>query len=351
MQDIYKNNKDIINKIIILCIFTLSFFVFFRYLLVFVSPIVFGYIISVIIRPLVNILTKKFKLWPGIATIIALIALMSTIGTLIFLGINRLLREGVDFYENLPALIIYSQLVLEEAGAFFQGFYQILPLGVQQGIYFLTDVVIDAAFDVIGEYFRNFGTNFIAAAPRAALTFIIAIITAFFFSKDQKLIRKSLGNILPQNIQDSLNHIKNRLLNALGGYLKAQLIIMSIVAIIGVVSLTIIGATYPLLLGVIIAVVDALPLFGSSIFYIPWIIASLIMGNYFQTIGLAVILITNIFVRQSLEPKILGNQIGIHPILTLSSIYIGFTLFGIIGLFLGPIFAVIFKVIINREEK
>jgi len=315
-------------------------------LLTFVAPIIFGYFVSVVIRPITAFLTKNLKLGPTISTIAALLILVMLIGFVTTTAISRLIRDASDFYENLPAIAEYTELFLAEIYTWLDGLQQILPYGIQGGIYVLMDITVNAGVAVIGEALGSFGNAFIGAVPRVLFGVVIGFISSYFFSKDRELIASTIRDILPQKERERLILIRKRLLGALGGYFKAQLIIMSAVATIGTIGHFIIGTPYALLLSVTIALVDALPVFGSGIFYWPWMITLFIMGEYWRLVGLVVIYVTTFFTRQFLEPKIVGKEIGIHPILTLSSIYIGINLFGIIGILLGPFFAVIFKTVL-----
>jgi sporulation integral membrane protein YtvI len=136
---------------------------------------------------------------------------------------------------------------------------------------------------------------------------------------------------------------KAGVIKAIGGYIRAQCILMCIVSAICVTGLVILGNQYALLLGVLIAFVDALPVFGSGAFFWPWALYSIIVGNYKMAMGLAIINILVLITRQMLEPRIIGSQIGLHPVATLMSIFIGLKVFGLFGFIIGPIILVTIK--------
>lgn len=350
MQSFYIQNKNIINKTLVLSIYTLSFFVFFRYLFTFIAPIGFGFIISLIIRPLVNLFNKKCKLNDGIATFLSLIILILTLGLITGTAINRLIREGAGFYYNLPVIIYYTEFVFGELEILLNDLYQIVPDGMQQLLSDIIDTIIFSVATMVGDSFSNIGNTFIASAPRVMLGTIIGFISSYFFSRDRILIKKTISGLLSTTQKIKLKGIRAKIIGALGGYFKAQAIIMSLVATIGTIGHLILGTPYALFISVVIAIIDAVPVFGSGLFYWPWIIASLITGEYLRVAGLAVVYIATLFTRQILEPKILGKEIGIHPILTLASIYIGLRLFGVFGIILGPFFAVVFKAVLSDGD-
>ena len=139
-----------------------------------------------------------------------------------------------------------------------------------------------------------------------------------------------------------------KIISALGSYLKAQgtLILISFIEVlIGLYIFKWIGlnVNYPLLSALGIAFVDALPILGAGTVILPWAIISSVNGNIRLAIALVILFIIITIVRQILEPKIVSNKIGVHPIFTLIAMYTGFKLIGLIGLFIGPIILIILQ--------
>lgn len=350
MTNFYEQNKEVLNKTLVLSIFTICFYVFFKYLIGYIAPIIFGYFISVLIRPLSQFLSYNLKLNRSVAASISLICLLLLIGFITTTAISRLIIEAAGFYYSLPTITNYAEFVIKELNIIINTMLQIVPEAIQNGLYAIIDIVINAISNMAGDSFRNFGNAFIISAPRVAIGIVIGFISSYFFTRDNEIIRKSISNTIPIKFRKRLITIKTKLTRALWGYLKAQLIIMSLVAFIGVIGHLILGTQYALFIAVVIAIVDSVPIFGSGFFYWPWIIASLITGEHVRLMGLIAIYLLTLFTRHFLEPKILGEQIGIHPILTLASIYIGLGVFGFLGIILGPMFAVTFKTILFMND-
>lgn len=146
-------------------------------------------------------------------------------------------------------------------------------------------------------------------------------------------------------------HLKE-IITALGKYLKAQALLILISFIISVIGLYIfkiagLNVKYPLLYALGIGFVDALPIFGSGSVMVPWAIISACNGDMQLAISVFLLWIFMSVVRQLIEPRIVGNEIGIHPIFTLIAMYTGFKLMGVIGLFIGPIMLIILKSIFS----
>ena len=351
MKKFYTENKIIVKKIVAIVLFAVFFYVFFRHLVAFFAPLIFGYLLSVVIRPLVGFYTGKVGLGRGLSTALALLTLFALLIFVSITAISRLISEGAAFYDNLPQLAFHVEVVFLQFDQLIYNVYQLLPNILREGFYTLLNAMVHSLPNMLGYGFRNFGNGFIGAVPRVAIGTVLAFISSYFFSRDRELISNTIKGLIPDNLKPKVQLIRGKLTNALWGYVKAQLIIMSIVASIGIVGHLIMGTPYALFLAVAIALVDAIPVFGSGLFYWPWMVASLITGEHVRLMGLAIIYICTLFTRQFLEPKILGNQIGIHPILTLASIYMGIMVFGFFGIFLGPVFAVVCRTILYIDNE
>ena len=106
---------------------------------------------------------------------------------------------------------------------------------------------------------------------------------------------------------------------------------------------------YPLLMSLFICIVDALPILGAGAILLPWVVISIILGNYKLALGLLFIYLLVLSVRQMLEPKLISENIGVHPLITLTSMYSGFKILGVIGFLVGPVVMIILKNVFSRE--
>jgi sporulation integral membrane protein YtvI len=175
------------------------------------------------------------------------------------------------------------------------------------------------------------------------LVFIgIATVAAFLIIKDRALIRTFVIEILPSSSRSKGINVINNLLKALSGFIKAYSILITITAVITMVSLRILGVQYAFLLGILVGIMDILPVLGPGAIIVPWIVWEFISGNTGMGIGLLVVYAIITVIRQFLEPQIVGDSIGLHPLATLMSLYIGLQLGGVMGMVLAPVLMVIF---------
>jgi sporulation integral membrane protein YtvI len=196
----------------------------------------------------------------------------------------------------------------------------------------------------------TFSVGFVTGIPLIIMNVFLTLLSAFFFTKDKKMIGESLMKAIPEWLKTRLRTIQMGFLSAIGGYVRAQLIIMSVVAGISILGLSFLGQPSPFLVGLVAALCDTLPMIGTGLIFWPWAIFSLIAGNYTFALGLVIINVLCFITRQILEPKVLGQQIGLHPLIVLLGIYLGLKIFGVFGLFIGPILMVIAKLILKNTN-
>ena len=149
----------------------------------------------------------------------------------------------------------------------------------------------------------------------------------------------------------SIHTTKTELKASVWGYIKTQIILMGFTFAITLIALLVMHSPYPLLLSIVIALIDSLPFFGSGFILWPGAVIHLLTGNTFLAIGYMALYGIIQVMRQILQPKILGTQIGLHPLLTLFSMYFGFKCIGVIGLIIGPIIAVILKAFFRLKNQ
>ncbi len=153
------------------------------------------------------------------------------------------------------------------------------------------------------------------------------------------------------NIIDFIIQIINDTEKGIRGYIKSQLILMTITFVILSVGLTIIGAPLPILIALGISILDIVPVLGSGFVMIPWSIISFISGNTYMGTRLAILYASLAILRQIIEPKIMGAQIGIRPLYTFAATVLGSLILGPVGVIAGPIIAVVISSIYRTKKR
>jgi sporulation integral membrane protein YtvI len=161
------------------------------------------------------------------------------------------------------------------------------------------------------------------------------------------MIGRMFFRLIPAPWEEKLVYVSKEVAIGFGGYIKAQLIIMSISMLISIVGLYIIGSEYALTLGLLAGFLELLPVLGPSMIYLPWIIWLVAYGDFTLAIKIGVLFVVLLTVRQMFEARIISANLGLHPLAVLAAMYIGLKLIGVTGLFIGPILLVALQAVIK----
>ncbi len=179
--------------------------------------------------------------------------------------------------------------------------------------------------------------SIIKATPSAFIGGIMTILFIYYASMEFDRIERGIRAILPESIHKRLSGVRKSAFHIAMGYLRAYAIIFVITFGELFLGLLILCPAYALLGALFISAVDILPVFGAGFVLIPWGIVSILSGEMFVGIGLLLLYLTVTVVRQIAEPRILGGSVGVHPLLTLTGMFIGYRALGFTGMIIAPI--------------
>lgn len=311
----------------------------------YIAPFVFAALLAFLIEPLVKIMTKK-GLPRKIASFVAVILLLGVLSFVATFIVLRIVSEARDLFEVIPGLFNEVYLKVVEISEGSNNLFIGLPDEIANLLADMLEGVIASAGEIVNDIVRRV-LNTAISIPSAVLFLFVTILSTYFISSDRDKIIKFLYNQAPQIWISRLNDIKASILNSVFRLIRAYMIIMSITFTELFVGFSIIGVPYGLALAAIIAVADILPVVGTGGFLIPWSVISFINDDYQTGISLLILYGVVMLVRQLIEPKIVGSQIGVHPVLTLGSMFIGIKVLGGIGIIMGPVIFLILKSVIQ----
>ena len=344
MSETLKKTLMTILKIILVIA---GIFLFFR-LIKYIAPFLLAYFFASLIEPVVKFAERKLKIPRKIGTVLSILIVLGSVLSIIGLLIYRLVIEIENVYQTI-------QINADGITDFFNGIIEKI-----NGIYIqlpteITDIIHEATRNVASDIqnllknivdFAQVSFDFVMSIPHMFIFILVTVLATYFMSSDKNRILKFLDGQIPSNWLRRTRAITNNVFTALFGWLRAQLIIMSITFSELLIGLLIIGIENSLLIALIIAVVDILPVLGAGTVLVPWSIVNLLLGHTKLGLSLFLLYVIILFVRQLIEPKIVGQQIGVHPLLTLLGMYIGLQVFSVAGMILGPIIVVIIKYVI-----
>lgn len=318
-----------------------------KYVLAWILPFIIGLLVALLLRPLIGFLSKKCRIPSKVAAVILAIIFYAVVGfllTLLAIKIIFILRDG---FANLPN--IYTQYIEPLINRSFERIQYItgkLDPNMVTIIQNMTASFSDSAGTVItgiSSQVIKFLSTTVVSLPGFLLALLLSIISSIFFAMDFSKITGYVMKLLTEKMRGRVLQLKVLASDIGKKYVKSYAILVSVT--FGELSLgfIILGVDNAIAIAALIALIDLLPVLGTGGVVIPWIIIELLQGNITFGIELAVLYGIITIVRNILEPKIVGMQIGVHPLAMLVSMYVGLQIFGFIGIFVLPIVLVVVK--------
>jgi sporulation integral membrane protein YtvI len=291
-------------------------------------------------------MSSKLHLRRGIASAACIIILFLSFVGIFALVISKLIYEAIEFVQELPQLLSSVPLKLQSVKISIVRFINKTPDSVRD---YLTDTfegvsrkVADIPLELSSKALSKL-SDMAGSAPKVILFGATYIISSFFISSSYPQIRDFIIKQIPARFHLTARSIKSDILSGFGKWIKAQLTLMGITFIELTLALTLLGFKYAAVIAIITAFIDALPVFGTGIVLLPWAIILLLGGDTSLAIGLVITYLVITTVRSCLEPKIVGDQFGIHPAASLLAMYSGYKLFGIAGMIFFPFLLMMLK--------
>ena len=330
-------------KVLVSLVFSLTATVLFIYVgikaIFYFMPFVIGWILSVIAGPLVTFLEKKLKIMKRLGSAITIILVLVLCIGLIYLIISQIWEEISVLIRNFPSMYHDLERGMSQIGAQGNTLFERFPEQIQNSWATLMNNLDDTASSLIGrigEPTIEVAGNVAKRIPSVLIGTIVAFVSAYFFIADKENLGEWVKKVVPKSITSRLLLVGENLKYAMGGYFKAQFKIMGVVFAILLVGFTLMQIRFSILLAIAIAFLDFLPFFGTGTALIPWAIYKFLVGDYKMVAALVILYGVTQLVRQLIQPKLVGDSMGLNPLYTLFLLYLGYR----VGSVLGMIFAV-----------
>lgn len=304
-------------------------------LLSFFMPFVVAWIIAMLASPMVRFLEDKLKIRRKAGTVCVIVAVIAVIVLLGYSIIVFLIDQIEGLINDLPEMWENLQEQLVEISQSFSKVFINMPADVQESWSDFAGNVESYLGDLIGKLgspSMSWLGNMAKQLPNAFVALVMCLLAAFFFTAERSSMRNFMHDYMPEGMKKYWNMIRESLSNAVGGYFKAQLKIEFWIYLIIAAGLFILKIRYAPLLAILIALLDFLPVFGTGTVLWPWIIFEVLDRNYTLAIGILVIWGVSQVVRQMIQPKIMGDSMGMSTLPTLFLLYIGYKVAGVLGM-------------------
>lgn len=309
-----------------------------KFLINYLLPFIIAAVIAFLMQKPSHFLSSKIRVKTGIVAMFLSAAVYIAVATLAVFLIYKLTVSLGGIAQNLPDFLTQ---ITDKINALRERFADVLP-----GEYTsLLDDLLNGMFEKISasvtSFVSNTLTNIAKNAPSFLFSSIVALVASCYIAKDYEGLLKFVKELCGKRITANIIKIKTILFESVFKLLKGYLILMAITYLELTAGFLILKVKYAFLIALLISVVDVLPVLGTGTVMIPWVVISALLGNIRLAIGLAVIYIIITVVRNFLEPKIIGTQMGINPLFTLLAMFIGLKIFGVFGLLAFPVILIV----------
>lgn len=343
-------NSERLRNIRDICIIIISavilWYVVAEFLFPAVLPFAIAYVIAHITRKPADFLSEKCKISRKLVRpTLAVLIMLFTVGGFIF----ALVRLAAELWELLRELTADGTLmgIIDRLRIPFGNIFDKLNIaseletGIEEAILNLLSGLLSSAAGIV--------SSVAAAVPKIVLFIIVCAISTIYFAIDLEKISRKATELLPLSKISFIKRFKDNSLSAIAKYASSYFILMLMTFAMMLFGLTVLGVEYALILSFIISLLDVLPVLGIGIVLIPFSIFSFLTGSTSLGVGLLVLYAAASVIKQIAEPKIVGKNLGIHPLMTLVLMYVGYSVFGIAGLVLLPLAAVLFSALPKKN--
>lgn len=321
----------------------MAFGLLFLYLLFTVgAPFLLALIAVIFLEPLTGFLMTRLKLKRlAASTISSALFTVVLVGLMVLIGL-KLIDELLGFWEHVPEYLnnanAYIKDLIDQADTSFAGSGgDNLPIKLESWVSSLTNALQGLAASVSGVIY-----GFAKGIPNFFIVLIVFLCAVFLFGYSLPTMKTSFLSLFEDKSRLQVEQIMINLRKSVFGFLRAQFILSLLTYVLSFLGLLIIGTGYPLAVALLIVVVDILPILGTGSVLVPWAAYSFVTGDAYTAIGLLLLFLVITVVRRVVEPKVLGDAVGIGALSALVSLYVGYELVGLVGVFLGPIVVIVF---------
>lgn len=304
----------------------------------FFMPFIIGWIIAMIANPLVHFFEKHIRIRRKAGSAIVIIAVLAGVVLLGYVLISRLISESAALLQELPVLWKELETQVDAAGENLMEFYARFPQGMKDRLGEITEnlgLYIGNAVNSLSMPTVSAVGNFARNIPSVLIGTIMSLLSSYFFVADKENIGAFLRKHVPEGIREKGRIISSSLTGAVGGYFAAQFRIECVIYVILFAGLLLLGVRYSFLIAFLIAVLDFLPVFGAGAVLWPWALFELLAGEFRMALSLMIIWGVAQLLRQIIQPKFVGDSIGLPPVPTLFLLYIGYKVGSLAGMILA----------------
>lgn len=338
-----KYGKACVNLILAAVIVAVSIYIVPKIILL-LMPFVLGWLLAVVVNPLVRFLEEKIKIQRKAGTILVAFSVIFGICFLVYTLGYRLMREVVELLRIMPGMWQDMRVEFIAITRRWSKVLDGLPIEVVKTAENLGDMIGARMGVLVGELSLPTADavgDFAENIPGILIAVIMCLLSSYFFVVEKNYLTHILKRIIPISCRKKCLLLKQTTIDVMVGYWKAQLKIEIWIYLLVTAGLLLLKIRYSYLIAIVIAFLDMLPVLGTGTVLIPWALFEMLSGDYLIAVGLFVIWLVGLLARQIIQPKIVGDVLGMEPIPTLVLLYVGYRLAGVIGMIVAVPFGIL----------
>lgn len=306
-------------------------------------PLILAFVTALFLSPIVKTLITKAKLSRSIAVFIVFIVFVAVVSLVVYFILTRALTQINSFIDNLPIMINEVNVawisMLDNLRGQFDHLSEDIVDTIDQEV---TTLLTSWRNDFQNLNLIGWVTNFILRIPSYIVSLLVYLIALYLFMMDLPRLKKKAFTYMKPETAEKVQFMSSRLSYVIFGFFKAQFLVSIIIFIVTFIGLLMIAPEVALIMSIVIWLIDFIPIIGSIAILAPWAGYHLLAGDSTTAIQLFILAGILLTIRRTVEPKVMGHHIGLSPLATLISLYIGLMLFGAIGFILGPLLVILF---------
>ncbi|AOH53759.1 sporulation integral membrane protein YtvI [Peribacillus muralis] len=298
---------------------------------------------AILLDGMVRMMSETAKLHRLWAVLISFVLYVGGLLGITYFSFSVLIKKIMVYSEGFPGLIreMYLTAILPVIRQWEQ-YSQTLPPNLIQSVEQTMEKSVKA-LEGFTEGFVQDMVQFVTLIPGLFIDFLIYLIALFLISLELPKLKKKAMQYLKTSTFQKISLVYHDLSMAAVGFIKAQVLLSLITFIMAYGGLWLLNVRYAIPLALLIVVVDILPILGTGSVLVPWAVIVWAQGNHHFGIGLVILFLVITIIRRIIEPKIYSANMGLSPLASLISLYLGFKMLGFIGLFLGPSLVIVYE--------
>lgn len=319
-----------------------------KHVLPVIMPFLAAFAVAAAISGVSKRISRLLHIPRGLCAVVMVSAVLGIIGFFVFYACRQLLGELKRILSSLAS----------------EGFSSLSPIfGILEEIPFLSSLIEDTeeyagtqlrplvsrALSLFSDALSVFLGRALKSTPAFFMGSVVTVVSCYYMSDFDKIC-DFLSGLLPQRARKALGSAKGSVVDVIWKYIKAYAVLFMLTFFEILIGLLILCPSFAWLGALIVAAVDILPVLGAGLVLIPWAVVSLFKGEYFLGVGLLILYVVVTVIRQIAEPHLIGGSLGTHPLAAIIAMFVGYRLFGVVGMLLSPLFLSLSVKLLKRER-